>query len=154
MAAATEAGVFESRDAGRTWSRLGTLAVRVASVRRVRAPASGSSLLVADAGSESFAWEGREWVPLAASGAAGPLTGGLRRPRPVRQPLALGLEVDEDLGVFVFRAADGGAVQGTLPETGLRVAGWAGDPRRPEGLFLATVGRGLFRFVPDAAPAP
>jgi hypothetical protein len=31
------------------------------------------------------------------------------------------------------------------------VAGWAGDPRRAEGLYLATIGRGLFRFVP--APA-
>ena len=27
-------------------------------------------------------------------------------------------------------------------------SGWAGDPRRPEGLYLATIGRGLFRFVP------
>ena len=35
-----------------------------------------------------------------------------------------------------------------LPERGLFVSGWAGDPRRAEGLYLATIGRGLFRFVP------
>jgi len=35
-----------------------------------------------------------------------------------------------------------------LAESGLVVAGWAGDPRSASGLFLATIGRGLFRFVP------
>ena len=35
-----------------------------------------------------------------------------------------------------------------MPETGLVVAGWAGDPRSAAGLYLATIGRGLFRFVP------
>ena len=49
-------------------------------------------------------------------------------------------------------ADDGIAVM--MPETGLVVAGWAGDPRTASGLYLATMGRGLFRFVPGAAGAP
>jgi len=149
LAAATDAGVFESRDAGRSWKRLGRLSGRVSSVRRIRSATSGAALLVAQAGDEALAWDGREWIPLGASGAAGPLSGGFGRPRVVRRPLALGVEIDDDRGLFVFRGDDGIAVEGTLPEPGLRVAGWAGDPRRAPGLFLATVGRGLFRFVPD-----
>ena len=39
-------------------------------------------------------------------------------------------------------AADGGVAL-TLPETGLAVSGWAGDPRTASGLYLATMGRGL-----------
>jgi photosystem II stability/assembly factor-like uncharacterized protein len=148
VAAATDAGVFESRDAGRTWTRLGSLSGRVASIRRVRSASPGPAYLVADTGREAFTWEGKEWVPLGASGAAGPLSGGFGRPRAARGPVTLGVEIDGDRGVFVFRGADGVAVQGTLPEPGLRVAGWAGDPRSAPGLFLATVGRGLFRFVP------
>ena len=153
VAVATDEGVFESRDAGRTWKRLGGLSGRVAAIRRVRSTSSGPALLVADTGREAFAWEGGEWVPVGASGAAGPLSGGFGRPRTYRRPFALGVEIDEDRGVFVFRSADGVAVQGSLPEPGLRVAGWAGDPRSAPGLFLATVGRGLFRFVPDAPSA-
>ena len=153
VAASTDAGVFESRDAGRTWTRLGSLSGRVASIRRVRSASPGPAFLVVEAGRDSFTWEGKEWVPLAASGAAGPLSGGFGRPRTPRGPFTLGVEIDEERGIFVFRGADGAAVQATLPEPGLRVAGWAGDPRRAPGLFLATVGRGLFRFVPDEPSA-
>ena len=65
------------------------------------------------------------------------------------------VDVDEAAAAAVaVSASDGGAdVVLSLPERGLFVAGWAGDPRRAEGLYLATIGRGLFRFVP-APPGP
>jgi photosystem II stability/assembly factor-like uncharacterized protein len=151
VAAATDAGVFESRDGGTTWARLGTLATRVDSVRRVRVPSSPAPLLTAETARGTLAWNGKEWAPLSSPGVFAPLSGGFGRPRVPRRPVPLGLEVDADAGILVFRAEDGTAIAVALPEPGLRVAGWAGDPRDPGGLFLATVGRGLFRFVPTGS---
>jgi hypothetical protein len=83
-----------------------------------------------------------------------PLTGGFGRPRAsaYRPPEPIGVEVEAEKGRLVYRASEGGGdVLLPLPEKGLFVAGWAGDPRREEGLYLATMGRGLFRFVPSPA---
>jgi photosystem II stability/assembly factor-like uncharacterized protein len=151
VVAATDAGVFESRDAGRTWARLGSLAARVETVRRVRPGASRAPLLIAETGGEALAWDGRSWIPLTAPGGAGPLSGGFGRPRVARRPLPLGVEIDEARGLLVFRDADGADVPVALPEPGLSVTGWGGNPREQRGLFLATVGRGLFRFVPNGS---
>jgi photosystem II stability/assembly factor-like uncharacterized protein len=148
VAVATDAGVFESRDAGRSWARLGSLDVPVESVGRVRPATSRPPLLVAETARDALAWDGKEWVSLATPGLAGPLSGGFGRPRVAHRPVPLGVEVDDALGTLVFRDAGGGEVAVGLPEEGLAVTGWAGDPREKEGLFLATVGRGLFRFVP------
>jgi len=149
VAAATDAGVFESRDAGRTWTRLGNLTVRVESVRRVLRPSSGAPLLVAETGGAFQAWDGTAWLPLATPGLSGPLSGGFGRPRVSRRLEPLGVEVDEERGLLTFRDGEGDPVPIPLPEPGLTVAGWAGSPRERRGLFLATVGRGLFRFVPS-----
>ncbi|MGE5345697.1 MAG: hypothetical protein ACM3JH_07065 [Acidithiobacillales bacterium] len=151
VAAATDAGVFESRDAGRNWARLGSLSVPVESVGRVRSWMSRPPLLVAETVREAFAWNGSGWIPLATSGLAGPLSGGFGRPRVTARPLPLGVEVDGALDKLVFRDAGGAEVAISLPEAGLSVTGWAGDPREKGGLFLATVGRGLFRFVPSGS---
>jgi photosystem II stability/assembly factor-like uncharacterized protein len=52
-------------------------------------------------------------------------------------------------GVLTFRPEDeaGGAQAFVYPERGITVSGWAGDPRRETGLYVATMGRGLFRYV-------
>ena len=96
-------------------------------------------------------WNGRDFGLEALRGSGRPLTGGFGRPRAsaYRPPEPIGVDVEADKGRLLYRAADGGAdVVLALPERGLFVAGWAGDPRRAEGLYLATIGRGLFRFVP------
>jgi photosystem II stability/assembly factor-like uncharacterized protein len=149
VVAATDAGVFESRDAGRSWARLGSLAVPVETVHRVRTGSSRPPLIVAETGQETLAWDGKSWIPLATPGLAGPLSGGFGRPRVSQRPLPLGGEVDDARGLLVFRDAGGADVPVALPEPGLSVTGWAGDPREKRGLFLATIGRGLFRFVPN-----
>ena len=151
VAAATDAGVFESRDAGRIWTRLGSLGAPVEAVGRVRAGPGRETLLVAETQPEPVAWDGRGWVPLTTPGLAGPLSGGFGRPRVARRPVPLGVEVDGALGTLVFRDAGGTEVAVALPEAGLSVTGWAGDPREKGGLFLSTVGRGLFRFVPSGS---
>ncbi len=151
VAAATDAGVFESRDAGRSWARLGILAVPVETVRRFRSGSSRVPLLVAETGREFLAWNGKSWIPLTTPGLAGPLSGGFGRPRVSWRPLPLGVEVDDVLGLLVFRDAGGEDVPVALPEPGLAVTGWAGNPREKRGLFLATIGRGLFRFVPNGS---
>ncbi len=151
VAAATDAGVFESRDAGRKWARLGSLAVPVEAVGRVRSWMSRPPLLVAETEREALAWNGSVWLPLATSGLSGPLSGGFGRPRVTRRPVPLGVEVDGTLDTLVYRDAGGAEVSVPLPEADLTVTGWAGDPRQKEGLFLATVGRGLFRFVPGGS---
>ncbi len=151
VAAAPDAGVFESRDGGRTWRRLGTLDTRVEAVGRARIPWSGEPVLTAETLRGTLAWNGKEWAPLTTPAIAGPLTGGFGRPRIPRRPLPLGVEVHSADDLLVFRSDDGEAVALALPEKGLKVAGWTGDPRDPGGLFLATVGRGLFRFVPKGS---
>jgi photosystem II stability/assembly factor-like uncharacterized protein len=148
LAAATDVGVFESRDAGRTWARLGSLAANVHALRRIVLPAASGPSLVAESAGAPLVWDRGSWVALDSPGVMGPLSGGFGRPRVVRSPVSVGVEVDETRGLLVFRDETGVEVLVALPEPGLRVAGWTGDPRKERGLFLATVGRGLFRFVP------
>ncbi len=154
--AATDRGVFESRDAGRTWVRAGTLKSRVEDVRRGRLAEGGLRTWAADAEGVTLWWDGLDWVRRPLPGGSKFLTGGFGRPRvqPRFAPEPIGVALDAEKAVLVFRPdddADGGLAL-TMPETGLAVSGWAGDPRTASGLYLATIGRGLFRFVP-APPA-
>jgi photosystem II stability/assembly factor-like uncharacterized protein len=151
IAAATDGGVYESRDAGTTWSRMGALAARIEAVRRARVPSLDLLTWAADVAGGTVFWDGREWTDRGPATAVRPLSGGFGRPRVApRASLPLGVELNADGSLLVFRPADDGGepVALSMPEAGLVVAGWAGDPREPTGLFLATVGRGLFRFVP------
>lgn len=153
--AATDGGVFESRDAGRTWARLGLLKSRVEDVRRARLDDGGLRTWSADAEGVTFWWDGRDWVRRPLPGGGTKLSGGFGRPRvaPRFAPEPIGVVVDAEKSLLVYRpddAADGGIAL-AMPEAGLKIAGWAGDPRTDQGLYLATMGRGLFRFVP--APA-
>ncbi|MGA7993123.1 MAG: hypothetical protein WCC53_16970, partial [Thermoanaerobaculia bacterium] len=153
--AATDAGVFESRDAGRTWARLGGLRSRVEDVRRGRLGDGGLRTWAADAEGVTLWWDGHDWVRRPLPGGGRILTGGFGRPRvlPRFAPEPIGVAVDAERSVLFFRPdddADGGLAL-AMPETGLVVSGWAGDPRTASGLYLATMGRGLFRFVPGAA---
>ncbi|HVO50598.1 MAG TPA: hypothetical protein VMV60_06370 [Thermoanaerobaculia bacterium] len=153
--AATDAGVFESRDAGRTWARLGTLRSRVEDVRRGRLDDAGLKTWAADAEGVTLWWDGRDWARRPLPGGGRTLSGGFGRPRaqPRFAPEPIGVAVDREKSILVFRPdddADGGVAL-ALPETGLAVSGWAGDPRTASGLYLATMGRGLFRFVPTPA---
>lgn len=155
--AATDAGVFESRDAGRTWARLGALRSRVEDVRRGRLGDGGLRTWAADAEGVTLWWDGRDWVRRPLPGGGRTLTGGFGRPRvlPRFAPEPIGVSVDASKGILVFRPdddADGGLAL-AMPEAGLAVSGWAGDPRTASGLYLATMGRGLFRFVPGSGAA-
>ncbi|MBK9963866.1 MAG: hypothetical protein IPP07_02760 [Holophagales bacterium] len=153
--AATDGGVFESRDAGKTWARLGTLKSRVEDVRRARLDDGGLKTWSADAEGVTLWWDGRDWVRRPLPGGGTKLSGGFGRPRvaPRFAPEPIGVYVDSENSILVYRPDDAtnGGLALAMPETGLKVAGWAGDPRTAEGLYLATMGRGLFRFVP--APA-
>ncbi len=149
--AATNAGAFESRDGGSSWARVGTLRTRVDAVLWSRAPGAAVEALAVRSSGRILWWNGRDFGLEALRGAGRPLTGGFGRPRAsaYRPPEPIGVDVEADKGRLLYRAADGGPdVVLALPERGLFVAGWAGDPRRAEGLYLATIGRGLFRFVP------
>jgi photosystem II stability/assembly factor-like uncharacterized protein len=151
--AATEAGVYESRDQGRSWSRMGSLTGRVDGVTRARFTGLGITTMAAESGGRTLWWDGREWVFQAVKAEGGRrLTGGFGRPRASLQwkPEPIGLEVDSVRSLLFFRPADESAdgIALRFPEAGLSVAGWSGDPRGSEGLYLATIGRGLFRFVP------
>jgi photosystem II stability/assembly factor-like uncharacterized protein len=153
LLAATDAGVFESRNSGRSWGRVGTLKSRVEDVRRGRLAEGGLRTWAADAEGVTLWWDGRDWVRRPLPGGGRTLTGGFGRPRvqPRFAPEPIGVAVDAEKAVLVFRPdddADGGLAL-TMPETGLAVSGWAGDPRTASGLYLATIGRGLFRFVPN-----
>lgn len=149
--AATDAGAFESRDGGTTWSRVGDLTARVDAVLWSRLAGSSETLAVRSSG-RTLWWNGRDFGLDARTGTnPRPLTGGFGRPRAssYRAPEPVGVDVEEEKGRLRFRAADSGAdAVLALPERGLHVAGWAGDPRSGGGLWLATIGRGLFRFVP------
>lgn len=153
--AATDAGAFESGDGGSSWSRVGTLRGRVDAVLWSRSSKQRSGTLAVRAAGRTLWWDGRDFGLDGSRGrTARPLTGGFGRPRAsaYRAPEPVGVDVDAGKGRLVYRTADGGPdLLLALPERGLQVAGWAGDPRRREGLWLATIGRGLFRFVP--APA-
>ena len=150
--AATNAGVYESTNGGGNWRRLGSLKSRVEDVRRARLPERGLKTWSADAEGLTLWWDGAEWArrPLPASGKI--LSGGFGRPRAVTHfvPEPIGVALLAERSVLVFRPEDDaeGGISVAMPETGLVVAGWAGDPRTAAGLYLATIGRGLFRFVP------
>ena len=151
--AATNAGVYESMNGGGTWRRLGSLKSRVENVRRARFPDRGLKTWSADAEGFTLWWDGAEWANRPLPGDGRLLSGGFGRPRAVTHfvPEPIGVALSRERPVLVFRPendADGG-VSVTMPETGLVVAGWAGDPRTASGLYLATIGRGLFRFVPN-----
>jgi photosystem II stability/assembly factor-like uncharacterized protein len=157
LLAATDAGVFESKDAGRTWGRLGSLKSRVEDVRRGRLADGGLRTWAADAEGVTLWWDGRDWARRPLPGGGRYLSGGFGRPRvtPRFAPEPIGIALDAEKSVLVFRPeddADGGLAL-AMPEAGLAVSGWAGDPRTASGLYLATIGRGLFRFVPGPAPA-
>src|SRR5512140_738264 len=149
--AATNAGVYESTNRGGTWRRLGSLKARVEDVRRARLPDRGLKTWSADAEGLTLWWDGAEWARGPLPGAGRVLSGGFGRPRAVTHfvPEPIGVALSQERSVLVFRPEDdaGGGVAVTMPETGLVVAGWAGDPRTASGLYLATIGRGLFRFV-------
>lgn len=150
--AATEGGAFESRDGGSSWSRVGPITGRVEAVFWSRSPGTPSGTLAVRAAGRTLWWNGRDFGLEAFRGAnPRPLTGGFGRPRATsyRAPEPIGVDLDAEQGSLLYRADDsGGDVLVALPERGLTVAGWAGDPRRGAGLWLATIGRGLFRFVP------
>ena len=150
--AATGSGAFESRDGGTTWSRVGDLRSRVEAVLWSRLPGTRSETLAVRSSGRTLWWNGRDFGLDARAGTnPRPLTGGFGRPRAstYRAPEPIGVDVEAERGRLHFRASDASAdVVLALPERGLSVAGWAGDPRREGGLYLATMGRGLFRFVP------
>ncbi len=152
--AATNAGVYESVNGGRSWRRLGSLKSRVEDVRRARLPDRGLKTWSADAEGLTLWWDGADWARGPLPGAGRLLSGGFGRPRAVTHfvPEPIGVTLAQERSVLVFRPEDdaGGGVSVTMPETGLVVAGWAGDPRSAAGLYLATIGRGLFRFVPGS----
>ncbi|HMA28232.1 MAG TPA: hypothetical protein VKS23_00085, partial [Thermoanaerobaculia bacterium] len=151
--AATNEGVFESRNGGSTWRRLGSLKSRVEDIRRARVPDSGLKTWSADAEGVTMWWDGTDWARRPLPGTGRILTGGFGRPRaPVHLvPEPIGVALSTERPVLFFRPEDdaAGSLAVTLPESGLVVAGWAGDPRDKNGLYLATIGRGLFRFVPS-----
>lgn len=152
---ATASGLFRTARGG-GFARMGTLTSRVDGVWRTHVREGGTRTYAALSKGWTWYWDGRDW-----SGDYRPvsterkLQGGFGRPRPTRTVPAepLGATVDAERGVVVFRPeeAPAEAFALALPERGLSVAGWAGDPRRPEGLYLATIGRGLFRYVPPRA---
>jgi photosystem II stability/assembly factor-like uncharacterized protein len=150
--AATNAGVYESMNAGSTWRRLGSLKARVEDVRRARLPDRGLKTWSADAEGFTLWWDGSEWARRPLPGAGRILSGGFGRPRAVTHfvPEPIGVALLAERSVLVFWPEDDpeGGIAVTMPETGLVVAGWVGDPRTASGLYLATMGRGLFRFVP------
>jgi photosystem II stability/assembly factor-like uncharacterized protein len=164
LLAATDAGVFAARSDGKgTWTRMGSLGASVDGLWRARFASAGLKTFAADSGGLTLWWDGADWVRRAVADGTKLLTGGFGRPRatPKYVPEPIGVEVDAARALLVFRPEDESEERFTItmPEQGLAVAGWAGDPRGPTGLYLATMGRGLFRFVPKeaataSAPAP
>ena len=150
--AGTSDGVVTPASGGKSWERVGSLSGRVDGLFRVRF-GGGATALAARARGLTWYRERSDWsnVP-GALGADGPhlLAGGFGRdtaPR-ARTPATLGVEVDGGQIVFRGDARDDEAIHLPAPESGLAVSDWAGDPRAADGLLLATMGRGLFRFVP------
>ena len=155
VAVATDAGLHLQRRAGGPFERMGSLGGRIDGLWRVRVVESGLKTFAALSQGWTYYWDGRDWSgDLRPARSERKLQGGFGRPRPTRvvpvEPL--GAVVDAERGVVVFRPEEAPqeAFSLALPERGLAVAGWTGDPRRAEGLYLATMGRGLFRYVPPA----
>lgn len=157
---ATSDGVVSPAEAGKGWEKVGSLSGRVDALSRVRFP-GGSTGLAARVRGVTWYRERGEWTD--SPGILGPggphlLAGGFGRtasaqPRS-RPPQTIGVEAGEP-GQIVFRGdgPDDEPLVLPVPEAGLAISDWAGDPRTPEGLLLATIGRGLFRFVPGPAAA-
>ena len=157
--AATSDGVVTSTNGGRSWDRVGSLSGRIDGLFRVRF-AGGATALAARVRGVTWYRERADWSDApGALGADGPhlLAGGFgRTAAPGSQvPQTVGVEVDGARGQLVFLGdgRDDEAVLLPVPENGLTVSDWAGDPRTTDGLLLATIGRGLFRFVPSAPAA-
>ncbi|HEV8266780.1 MAG TPA: hypothetical protein VGR00_01050 [Thermoanaerobaculia bacterium] len=154
LMAATDTGVFATADGGKSWGRLGSITRRVDGIRRARFTGLGRAPTIAvDASGRTLWWDGRDFVFEAVRlGPAGKLTGGFGRPRAplLWTPEPVGVEVDSGRSLILFRPEDEDAegVALAFPEGGLSISGWAGDPRNSTGLYVATIGRGLFRFVP------
>ena len=154
LLAATPDGVVSSRD-GTAWQPAG-LSGNVEALSVVLVEGAAAPTVTARSGGRTLFWGGSGW-----SASGGPvqdgrkLAGGFGKPRtaaPAFASVPVGLEVRREASgeVLSFRGADAPGVELLVvpPEPGLPVAAWAGDPRRPDGLWLATLGRGLFRFVP------
>ncbi len=163
LLAGTSDGVEASRDGRTGWTRLGSLGGRIDGLSRVRL-AGGAFAVAARSGGRTWYNAGGDWIAEPGSlGADGSrLLGGGFGKRGVAQSVAvapqpIGLEVDEARGILVYRpeGGRGEAFVLRLPENGLSVADWAGDPRSEDGLLLATIGRGLFqyRLSREAGPA-
>jgi photosystem II stability/assembly factor-like uncharacterized protein len=150
--AATDAGAFESRDGGVSWGRVGTLLARVDAVMWSRAGGTRGAALAVRSSGRTLWWNGRDFgLDALRNGSPRLLSGGFGRPRAsaYRAPEPIGVDLDVEKGRLVYRTTEAEAdVLLVLPERGLTIAGWAGDPRNGLGLYLATIGRGLFRYVP------
>ncbi len=162
----TSDGVVTSTGGGKSWDRVGSLSGRVDGLFRVRF-AGGTTALAARARGLTWYRERADWSDVPGALAAdGPhlLVGGFGRTAASTRgpaPVTVGVEVDRGQIVFRGDGRDEETILLPVPENGLAVSDWAGDPRRADGLLLATIGRGLFRFVPrpeaaaaSTAPAP
>jgi hypothetical protein len=152
---ATESGAFASVDGGKTYRRQGSITGRVDAARAAAAP-DGTRTAAIDVRGRTLFWNGADFASeLTARREAGPrlLTGGFGRAplETAGRPRLLGVTLDSARSILLFRPDDEPreALSLSLPEGGLSISGWAGDPREPSGLWLATIGRGLFRFVPS-----
>ena len=156
--ASTADGVFASPDGDKGWGRAGSLSGRVDGLWLVRSTGGGTTVAVRSEG-RSWYWGGADWTEDASAAEGRPrLGGGFGRPSTPKRaaPATVGVEVDEASDRLVYRPPGDAseALDLPLPEPGLSVSGWSGDPREGDGLLLATMGRGLFRFVPaDRAAA-
>lgn len=155
VVAATASGVFSSRD-GAGFSRMGTLTQRVDSIQEAYLLESNQLSLAAEAGGYVQIWDGVDWR-IKGNIVKGDqkLAGGFgKRPASVLVPrfLPVGLSVDQGNGFLVFRPRQNppDAVFLAPPEGGLSISGWSGDPASREGLFVSTIGRGLFRYLPPS----
>ncbi len=164
IVAATVNGVYSSRDRGSRWERMGTVTIPVESIQEVFLPEINKISLTAEIQGLPYFWDGKDWT----------LRRGLPRPDPSRlqklqggfgrtpvtlvrpKALMLGLSIDPENGFLVFRkdSRPEEAVFLVPPESGLTISGWTGDPHSNDGLLLATIGRGVFRYVSkEALPA-
>ena len=98
--AATDAGVFESRDGGTSWARVGAFKGRVDAVLWSRAPGSRVEALAVRSAGRTLWWNGRDFGLEALRGSSRPLTGGFGRPRAsaYRPPEPIGVEIEAEQG--------------------------------------------------------
>lgn len=160
LLAVTGDGLAGSRE-GRTWHDAG-LAGPVEGLSIVLVEGADAPTVAALSRGRILFWNGSGWSETGATAAgAGPrLAGGFGRARTARPAVAylsLGLGTRREGGeqLLSFRGADSPATEllVTPPEPDLPLAGWAGDPRGADGLWIATLGRGLYRYVPGPSAA-